>query len=487
MSIHFCCESCESPLSAGNRQAGESIRCPGCGRLEVVPPGAGYRPPSRTRRFLQLLVGAGIGMALVLLAVAAAMHLAGRTANRRKATSAEKEPVYRSSSGMKLRQVTTENALEKQLVHVPEVNLDPGGRIQRWIKSGNGGHFGLAVRLRERQDLAGLPFLRGQACRLDAQTARGLAELVAQMREAVGAAERGLPPPDYLTFEYRNLLRILDAHRGPAAERVAALRQFLTGEGGHMRYFLIDRLAREKGKRVSVILARRALFDLHEAVREEAVAALKKRPAAEYRDTLLAGLRYPWAPVADHAAEALVALKLRQTVPHLVKLLGDKTAFGPFAKRVGGKRVWFTRELVRVNHLRNCLLCHASSRSEADPARGLVPTPGEPVPQNMRYCPTPGGTFVRADVTYLRQDFSVRQRVARPNQWPEVQRFDFLVQVRRLTRAGLADQRLRAALAPPGSDQRRAILFALRELTGKDFGPSAARWKQFLRARNRKR
>jgi hypothetical protein len=207
---------------------------------------------------------------------------------------------------------------------------------------------------------------------------------------------------------------------------------------------------------------------------------------------LLAGLRYPWAPVADHAAEALVALDLRETVPKLAKLLGNKKAFGPFAKRVGGKRVWFTRELVRVNHLRNCLLCHAPSRSEADPARGQVPTPGEPIPSGGQYESGSAGTFVRADITYLRQDFSVRQQVAEPDEvadgdWPAVQRFDFLVRTRPLTRAELAGHRLRAALAPPGSDQRQAILFALRELTGKDFGPSAARWKRFLRARNRKR
>ena len=40
------------------------------------------------------------------------------------------------------------------------------------------------------------------------------------------------------------------------------------------------------------------------------------------------------------------------------------------------------------------------------------------------------GIFVRADVTYLRQDFSVMQSVENPGKWPALQRFDFLVRIR---------------------------------------------------------
>ena len=42
--------------------------------------------------------------------------------------------------------------------------------------------------------------------------------------------------------------------------------------------------------------------------------AFAQSPPVEFRDHLLAALRYPWAPAADHAAEALVALRMR--VPH---------------------------------------------------------------------------------------------------------------------------------------------------------------------------
>jgi hypothetical protein len=70
---------------------------------------------------------------------------------------------------------------------------------------------------------------------------------------------------------------------------------------------------------------------------------------------------------------------------------------------------------------------------------------------------------VRADVTYLKQDFSARQPVANHGAWPEVQRFDFLVRVRRATENEVYMARLRER-TEEGYPQRDAVLFALREL-----------------------
>src|SRR5262249_26977044 len=85
-----------------------------------------------------------------------------------------------------------------------------------------------------------------------------------------------------------------------------------------------------------------------------------------------------------------------------------------------------------------------------------------------------GGTFVRADVTYLQQDFSVFQPVTKPNNWPDNQRHDYLVRTRPALTADLK--------APAGdagkSEYRQAVLFALRELTGTDAGPAVQDWKQ---------
>ena len=67
----------------------------------------------------------------------------------------------------------------------------------------------------------------------------------------------------------------------------------------------------------------RAVFDLSPDVREAAVKALRARRNSEYRPVLLGALRYPWAPAADHAAEALVALEDRGAAGQLVRLLDE--------------------------------------------------------------------------------------------------------------------------------------------------------------------
>src|SRR5439155_15009068 len=98
----------------------------------------------------------------------------------------------------------------------------------------------------------------------------------------------------------------------------------------------------------------------------------------------------------------------------------------------GPTAVYTMREVVRVNHLRNCLLCHAPATSPTDPVRGLVPPPGQPLPPpfSTPYYEGQNGIFVRADVTYIRQDFSVPQPVARAGNWPAYQRYDYLVRTR---------------------------------------------------------
>ncbi len=231
-----------------------------------------------------------------------------------------------------------------------------------------------------------------------------------------------------------------------------------------------------KSAKASVFLARQALFDLSAEVREEAVKALKERPREEYRQVLLDGLRYPWAPVAAHAAEALVGLKDREVVFRLADMLDEPDPCAPHRDK---NNKWVVSEVVSINHLRNCLLCHAPSTAVKDPLRGIVPTPGQPLPRV--YYSSSKGDLVRADVTYLRQDFSLMERVARPDKWPEWQRFDYLVRSRELTTEELAAHRKKARKSGLSSyPQRDAVLFALRELTGKNVGEECADWYDLL-------
>jgi hypothetical protein len=226
-----------------------------------------------------------------------------------------------------------------------------------------------------------------------------------------------------------------------------------------------------------LLLARQALFDFSWRIREEAIEALKDRPREEYRQVLLDGLRYPWPPVAAHAAEALVALKDHQAVFPLAGMLDEPDPCAPVREK---NNKWVVAEVVRVNHLRNCLLCHAVSTARTDPLRSVVSTPGEPLPRT--YYSSRKGDFVRADITYLRQDFSLIERVLKPEKWPEWQRFDYLVRRRELK----ADE-LAALQKPPqrkpdrvSYPQREAVRFALRELTGLDAGESSADWYESL-------
>src|SRR5205085_5805773 len=110
----------------------------------------------------------------------------------------------------------------------------------------------------------------------------------------------------------------------------------------------------------------------------------------------------------------------------------------PVMTKVDKKEVPVVREMVRINHHRNCLMCHSPGNTDTVSAETLtvaVPTPDQPLnPPQGGY--SQGGSpdlLVRLDVTYLRQDFSVFQPVADAAPWPEMQRFDFLVRTRQLT------------------------------------------------------
>jgi hypothetical protein len=94
-----------------------------------------------------------------------------------------------------------------------------------------------------------------------------------------------------------------------------------------------------------------------------------------------------------------------------------------------------------------------------------MPRPDEPL-QVLYYGtprptqPKPGDIFVRADVTYLRQDFSVTQPVPQAKPWPAQQRFDFLVRTREASGDEIAASRKPAANYP----QRQAVLDAITGL-----------------------
>ncbi len=268
--------------------------------------------------------------------------------------------------------------------------------------------------------------------------------------------------------------------------RIAALMQVLAPETPALRLGLVKYLAATSHVEATRALARLAIFSEEDEVRQAAVVALKVRRERDYTDTLLESFRYPWPPVAQRGADALVKLERTDLVPQLVDVLDQPDPRAPVVKVVEDQRVHQVRELVRLNHHRSCLLCHApgnTSTVSPDTLTAAVPTPSDPLPAlSEGYQTTSPDVLVRVDVTYLRQDFSVLQPVADAHPWPEMQRFDFLVRTRELTEQEAADYRRKLTAAEPGrlSPYHRAALAALRELTGRDTAPTAEAWRRLL-------
>jgi sugar lactone lactonase YvrE len=372
-----------------------------------------------------------------------------------------------------------EDELLRQLQNAPALALDrtlaragSAAAVQattQALAAGSLNNDATLALLDRRPDLAGLPLRRGAACRLTPEAAAHLAEC--------SAALRGMPR-DAAALHTALTDDDPKANRWLRAEAVGVLMQMLTAEAAPVREVLAEQLTRIEARPATEALARLALFDRHPHVRELAITALATRPPGDYRPALLKGFEHPWPAVAENAAEALVALRMREAVPALVRLLDGPDPRAPYRK--AGARAPFVKELVRVNHHLNCLLCHPPSFDAEDKVRALVPAITKPLdpPVQGYFAAAPRGPFVRADITYLKQDFSAMLPVANAAPWPAEQRFDFFVRERFATPRDILEGGHRQEAG--ATEQLRSALFALRELTGQDLGPRVARWKKLV-------
>jgi hypothetical protein len=360
--------------------------------------------------------------------------------------------------------------------------------------------------LNQRTDLGGLPVLMGEECRTREDQARVFKEMASAINEALrklktngGAADgewmeiiasiQGLNAADAkelkAMFGRGNLEQINRAI-------VAATMQILMPEAEPVRVRLAKFLATIPHADATKALARLAIFSPEESVRAAAIEGLKLRREKDYTDVLIQGFRYPLPAVSRRAAEALVKLERKDLLDALVQVLELPDPRLPVKQRVDGKEVAVLRELVRVNHNRNCMLCHAPANTSNVPEGILtaaVPLPSEPLPKpsdgGYQSVPPPSPDIVvRIDMTYLRQDFSQMMPVANAHPWPDLQRFDFLVRTRVLTPAEAEAYPACCETAAPGSlsPYQRAALFALRELTGRDAEPTPQAWRKLLKS-----
>jgi hypothetical protein len=329
--------------------------------------------------------------------------------------------------------------------------------------------------------LDGVPKRKGADCYLFDIPAKSLEVLSERLHVYVAEAEN--PQVALMGRDGVGSLAARLAQDGDAVwrvpEAVPTLVQILQVEEIPYRRYLVRLLAEIRGEGATEALARRAAFDLSPTVRAEAVFALRNRPPDDYRGILLDTLRYPWAPAVEFAAEALVNLNQTSAVPTMVAVLSE---LGP-AIPLAGQAIGPARELVRINHVKNCLLCHAASVNSKDLVRAIVPDPDLPPPPSRKVAPPyyggSSGVFARADVTYLKQDFSVVHEVANPGKRSPLQRFDYLARDRSTT-AGDREREHRSNDA-----RRNAIAFALRELTGEDLGRDSQAWADWLGAKTK--
>ena len=184
---------------------------------------------------------------------------------------------------------------------------------------------------------------------------------------------------------------------------------------------------------------------------------------------------------AQHSAEALVRLDDKEAIPELVEMLDLPHPNAPVEI---DQDEYVQPTLVAINHMRNCLLCHAPSLNTADIATGIVPNWGNPLPpQYYNARSSLDLVSVRADITYLKQDFSVVQPVVNHGPWPSKQRFDYVVQQTPVKGAKVDHTKKRIADAK--NLNREAIIFALHKLSS--LNPednSSESWKEILAAQN---
>jgi len=364
--------------------------------------------------------------------------------------------------------------LESDLALAAEVALQPPHDRTRLFATppvDRQSHPALTL-LDNRADLRGLPALRGAACTLSPSETTRLRTDSGLLRQTFLTVADYLSRPGIHTNPPPDGLQQSRARRDRAGIRpgsVGLMSQMLQCAEPPMRQYLIEQLRVMPGRSAGEALAKRALYEMDPALRQAAVRALRSRPRGEARDVLLAGFGHPWPPVADHAAEALTSLQDRAAVPALRALLNAPNPAGPVPD-ADGRPVM--RQVVRINHARNCQLCHATSWNASDPIRIAVPSPDEPLPPSFSvvyYSPPKDSAIVRAEVTYLRQDFSWMLRVPEPGPWPAQQRYDFFVRSRPAEPA----EEWNAALQTSWP-QREAIRRALAQFGPQRFGERTA-------------
>jgi hypothetical protein len=349
--------------------------------------------------------------------------------------------------------------------------------------------------MKRRPELRGMPFIMGADCRLEQNRAQSFQASVEAVREGMEADSRvsrhGHQNED--TAFWSTYLALTGNQGLDTDHGIAALTQILGPERKALRADLVQRLKISNRPGAAKLIARAAIFDVDGDNRMAAIKALKdehKERDAEVTEVLMYGIRYPMPVVAKRAAQAMVMLDRKDMLPQLADVLAEPTPGDPEPRVDANDEVTHVvREVVRINHHRNCLLCHppASQSGPTQEVPGVIPIPGSPFPTSPKEAygrvQSSGEPMVRADTTYLRQDFSVMMPVANAAPWPEMQRFDFVVRTRPVEGKELAALEAKVQARPAGfhSENQKAALRVLTDLSGQqNVAPTREAWQRVL-------
>ena len=488
------CVSCAQLPHKNRVLAIKTMRCPDCkAEFGVTSYGSPFRfrPTKRGLLTPAFMAGAAIGGALfafILVLVGLGVWSSDVAPPPRRVA----EPVPR-------REVASvpEVAIEKKFS--PQITpVAAKAQIQALItkiRAENAGQnrdaFVLA-QMDRRPELRGMPFIMGTACRLDGNRANSFQTAVQATREGLEQDARRSRPTQNHAEEVAPFWSMYQAQSGGQgvnnAPGVAALTQILAPERPGLRRSLVQNLATSTQPEATRAIARAAIFDVDGNIRLAAIESLKGRPKEhDIDDILLQGIRYPMPNVAHNAAYAIIELKRDTLLAPLTKFLDEPAPGDPEKKTVDKKEVSEVREVVKINHHRNCLLCHPpSATGQPNEVPGVIPIPGSAFPTSPKEAygaaQSLGEPMVRADTTYLRQDFSLLLPVENAAPWPALQRFDFLVRSRVIDGAELATllEKVQARPADFLSENHKAALDVLRRLTGQNAEPNQAAWQRVL-------
>jgi len=246
----------------------------------------------------------------------------------------------------------------------------------------------MAALLESRSDLAGLPFQMGGACRTSGEQMKQVKIAVGAVRSALrsnataeniatvgngsvmasGDVNANAGSPTFLWSQITSIFEQQDNARTRQDRelnehvvlgRIAALTQMLAAETPEVRIRLVKYLTGVPHIEATKALARLATFSAQDDVRQAAIDSLKVRREKGYTDILVKGLSYPWPAVAKNSADAIAKMGRADLIPNLITMLESPDPRLPIAKSAAGHKAEVVRELVKVNHPRNCMMCHA--------------------------------------------------------------------------------------------------------------------------------